>query len=75
MCFLSSAALAAALEYMTASVMVLELSGDATVTLKAAEMPLSQLVTRRSAGRVLALQCISCLKKYNYKTRVFYFWS
>ena len=46
MCFLSSAALAAAPEYMPTSVMVLELSGDATVTSKAVEMPLSQLVTR-----------------------------
>ena len=55
MCFLSSAALAAAPEYMPASVMILELSGDATVTSKAAEMPLSQLVTRMSAGRVLDL--------------------
>ena len=40
MCFLSLAALAAAPEYMPASVMVLELSGDATVTWKAAETPL-----------------------------------
>ena len=51
--FLNSAALAAMPEYMPASVITLELSGDVTVTLKAAEMPLSQMVTRMSAGRVL----------------------
>ena len=49
-CFLNSAALAATPEYMPVT---LELSGDVTVTLKAAEMPLSQLVTRMSAERVL----------------------
>ena len=53
MCFLSLAALAAAPEYMPASIMVLELSGDATVISKAAEMSLSQLVTRMSAGQSL----------------------
>ena len=50
-CFMNSAALAATPEY--ASVITLELSEDVTVTSKAAEMPLSQLVTRTSAGRVL----------------------
>eukprot|EP00731_Ephydatia_muelleri_P031413 Em0022g927a len=41
--FLNSAALAAMPEYMPASVITLELSGDVTVTSKAAEMPLSQM--------------------------------
>ena len=43
MCFLSSAAFAAAPEYMPASVMVLELSGDVTVTSKAAVVPIGAL--------------------------------
>ena len=52
-CFLNSAALAATPEYMPASIITLELSGDVTMTSKAAEMLLSQLMTRMSAGRVL----------------------
>ena len=52
---LNSAALAATPEYLPASIIILELSVDVTVTLKAAEMPLSQLVTKMSAGQVLEL--------------------
>ena len=53
--FLNSPALAATPEYMSTSVIILDLSGDVIMTSKAAEMPLSQLVTRMSAGRVLEL--------------------
>ena len=55
MCFLSSADLAETRWYMPASNILGELSGDVTVMSKAAEVPQSQLVTRMSAGRVLAL--------------------
>ncbi|KAL5475188.1 hypothetical protein EMCRGX_G027257 [Ephydatia muelleri] len=51
--FAETLALAAMPEYMPASITTLELSGDVTVISKAAEMPLSQLVTRMSAGRVV----------------------
>ena len=42
---------------MPASNILSELSGDATVMSKAAQVPQSQLVTRMSAGRVLELSC------------------
>ena len=50
-CFLKSAALAATPAYMSLSafIIVLELSGDDTVTSKAAELPLPQLVTKMSS--------------------------
>ena len=56
MCFLCSADLAETPWYMLASNILGELSGDVAVIMsKAAEVPQSQLVTRMSAGRVLAL--------------------
>ena len=42
---------------MSASNILIELSGDATLMSKAAEVPQSQLVTKMSDGHILELSC------------------